>query len=167
MMASAAKTDQTAVAAKTESGGSCTVTVQRDPLGKHLLRYQGAEPVVAALTPEVIESLTAALSLRGRAVVAARCAAGGACTLLVMGHRSGGATLYFHAVPATSAVLDAAQLTQLRAALEALSTSSQAASNPSAESAGRRPEAAGHAGRGYSGASRQNGETGPTPAPSG
>lgn len=56
------RTDRTAVAAKTESGRLCTVTVQRDPLGQHLLRYEGGESAVAELTPEVIELLTVALS---------------------------------------------------------------------------------------------------------
>ncbi|MGH3795302.1 MAG: hypothetical protein ACRDSP_10465 [Pseudonocardiaceae bacterium] len=119
-MESPARADCTAVAAKTDSGQLCTVTVQRDPLGKHLLRYEGSETVVAALTPEVIELLTVALSLRGRSAVPARCSVGGACTLLVMGHRDGRSSLYFHAAPATCAVLDAAGATKLRAALESL-----------------------------------------------
>lgn len=130
MMASAAKTDHTAVAAKAESGGLCTVTVQRDPLGKHLLRYDGAEPVVAVLTPEVVESLRVALALRGRSAVTARCSVGGACTLLVMGHRDGRATLYFHAVPATSAVLDPAGVQRLQAALESLSRGAEPTAAP-------------------------------------
>ena len=119
-MDSPAKANRTAVAARAESGRLCTVTVQRDPLGKHTLRYEGGETVVAALTPEVVELLTVALSLRGRSTVPARCAVGGACTLLLMGHRDGRTTLYFHAAPATSAVLDAASTKKLRAALEAL-----------------------------------------------
>lgn len=120
MMDSAATTDHTSLAARTEAGGSCTVTVQREPLGRHLLRYEGTESVVAVLTPEVIEPLTAALSLRARSAVTSRCLTGGACTLLVMGRRDGGAIVYFHAVPATSAVLDAAAVRTLRAALESL-----------------------------------------------
>lgn len=119
-MESPARADCTAVAAKTDAGRLCTVTVQRDPRGKHVLRYEGGETVVAALTPEVIEMLTVALSLRGRTAVPARCSVGGACTLLVMGHRDGRSSLYFHAAPATSAVLDATGAERLRTALESL-----------------------------------------------
>lgn len=119
-MESPASADRMAVAAKTDSGRLCTVTVQRDPLGKHVLRYEGGETVVAALTPEVVELLAVALSLRGRSAVPARCVVGGACTLLVIGHRDGRTSLYFHAAPATSAVLDATGAKKLRAALESL-----------------------------------------------
>lgn len=157
MMASAAKTDHTAVVATAESGASCTVTVQREPLGTHLLRYEGTESVVAVLTPEVIESLSVALSLRARSAVTTRCAVGGACTLLVMGRRDGGSTLYFHAVPATSAVLDAAAVTTLRAALESLHHRPDGTAQPATPAPGT----------GQSPGSRQNGDTGPTPAPSG
>lgn len=120
MMESPASADRVAVVAKTDSGRLCTVTVQRHPLGKHLLRYEGGEVIVAALTPEVVELLTVALSLRGRTAVPASCSVGGACTLLVMGHRDGRTSLYFHASPATSAVLDATGVKKLRAALESL-----------------------------------------------
>ena len=119
-MDSPASAGDMAVAGKTDSGRLCTVTVQRHPLGKHLLRYQGAETVAAILTPEVIELLTVALSVRGRSTVPARSAAGGACTLLVMGHRDGRTTLYFHAAPATSVLLDATGAKKLRTALESL-----------------------------------------------
>ncbi|MGH3903493.1 MAG: hypothetical protein ACRDTE_04790 [Pseudonocardiaceae bacterium] len=121
-MESPASADRMAVAGKNDSGRLCTVTVQRDPLGKHVLRYEGGETVVAALTPEVVELLAVALSLRGRSAVPARCAVGGACTLLVIGHRDGRTTLYFHAAPATSVVLDAAAAKKLRAALESLNS---------------------------------------------
>ncbi len=87
-MGSPTRTERTAVAARTESGRLCTVTVQRDPLGRHLLRYDGSETAVAELTPEVVELLTVALSLHGRSAVPARCPAGGACTLLVIGHQT-------------------------------------------------------------------------------
>ncbi len=113
-------TDRTAVAARTDSGRLCTVTVQRDPLGKHLLRYDGSETAVAELTPEVVELLTVALSLYGRSAVPARCPAGGACTLLVIGRQHGRTSLHFHAATATSAELDAEGTQKLRAALESL-----------------------------------------------
>jgi len=119
-MDSPASAGGTAVAGRTDSGRLCTVTVQPDPLGKHLLRYEGTETVTAILTPEVIELLTVALSLRGRSTVPARSAVGGACTLLVMGNRDGRTTLYFHAAPATSASLEATGAKKLRAALESL-----------------------------------------------
>lgn len=118
-MGSPSKTDHMAVTAKAESGQSCTVTVQWDPLGRHLLHYKGSETVVAELTPEVIEPLTSALSRRGRSVVVARSPGGGACTLLVIGQQ-GRTTLYFHASTATSAVLDAKGTEKLRAALASL-----------------------------------------------
>lgn len=120
-MGSPSRTDQMAVTAKAESGQWCTVTVQWDPLGEHLLHYEGSETAVAELTPEVIEPLTSALSRRGRSVVMARSPGGGACTLLVIGHQQGRATLYFHACTATSAVLDAKGTEKLRAALASLS----------------------------------------------
>jgi hypothetical protein len=122
MMGLPAKTGGTVVAARAESGGLCTVTVQRDPRGRHLLRYEGSETVVAALTPEVVELLAVALSLRGRSPVQARSMAGGACTVLVVGHRDGRSSLYFHATTATSALLDTAGTKKLQAALEALSS---------------------------------------------
>ena len=121
-MDSPASAGRMAVAGRTDSGRLCTVTVQRDPVGKHLLRYEGAETVVAILTPEVIELLTVGLSLRGRSTIPARSAAGGACTLLVMGHRDGRTTLYFHAAPATSVVLEATGAKKLRTALESLNS---------------------------------------------
>lgn len=118
-MGSQTRTGRTAVAARTESGRLCTVTVERDPLGTHLLRYDGSETVVSVLTPEVVELLTIALSLRGRSPVPARCPAGGACTLLVIA-RHGRTRLYFHAATATGAVLDAAGTEKLQAALKPL-----------------------------------------------
>lgn len=121
-MGSPTRTDRTAVAAKTESGRLCTVTVQWDPVSRHLLRYEGTETAVAELTPEVIELLMVALSVHGRSVVMARCPGGGACTLLVIGHQDGRSTLYFHASNATAAVLDAAGKEKLRAALESLNS---------------------------------------------
>lgn len=121
-MGSPSGTDDTAVTAEAESGRSCTVIVQRDPLGKHLLRYEGSESAAALLTSDVIEQLTVALSRRGRSVVMASSPIGGACTLLVIGHQQGGATLYFHASSATSAVLDAGRTERLRAALQSLRT---------------------------------------------
>ncbi len=120
LMGSPTRTGRTAVAARTESGRLCTVTVERDPLGTHLLRYDGSETVVAVLTPEVVELLTVALSLRGRSPVQARCPAGGACTLLVIAQRHGRTSLYFHAATATGAVLDTEATKKLRAALESL-----------------------------------------------
>lgn len=114
-------TERTAVAAQTESGRLCTVTVQPDPLGKHVLRYEGSESAAALLTPEVVERLTVALSVRGRSAIPARCPSGGACTLVVIGHANDRASLYFHASIATSAVLDAKGTEKLRAALESLS----------------------------------------------
>lgn len=119
-MGSPAKTDRMTVTAKTEAGRLCTVTVQRDRLGKHLLRYEGGETVVAVLTTEVIEALVVALSLRGRSPVLARRVAGGACTVLVIGYQDGRTILYFHATPVTSAVLNTAGVKKLRAALESL-----------------------------------------------
>lgn len=113
-------TDRMAVAAKTESGRLCTVTVQRDPLGEHLLRYEGGETAVAELSPEVIELLVVALSLRGRSAIAARSPHGGACTLVVIGHQDGRTSLYFHACTATGAVLETTATGKLRAALESL-----------------------------------------------
>lgn len=113
-------TDPSTILAKAESGQSCTVTVQRDPLGKHLLYYKGRESAAALLTPEVIELLTAALSRRGRSVVVTSMPAGSACTLLVIGHQPTRVTLYFHASSATSAVLDSAGTEKLRAALDSL-----------------------------------------------
>ncbi|HEY3894073.1 MAG TPA: hypothetical protein VGL88_01760 [Pseudonocardiaceae bacterium] len=115
-----AGTDRTAVAAKTESGRLCTVTVQRDPLGEHLLRYEGGETAVAELTPEVVELLVVALSLRGRSAIPARSPRGGACTLLVIGHADSRTSLYFHACTETGAQLDSSGKAALRAALEAL-----------------------------------------------
>lgn len=113
-------TDRTAVAAKTESGRLCTVTVQRDPLGQHLLRYEGGENAVAELTPEVIELLTIALSRRGRSAIPARTPNAGACNLVVIGHDDGRTNLYFHACTATGAVLDAAGTDKLRTAIDSL-----------------------------------------------
>lgn len=113
-------TDRTAVAAKTESGGLCTVSVQRDPLGEHLLRYEGGETAVAELTPEVVELLVVALSPRGRSAIPARRPHGGACTLVVIGHQDGRTSLYFHACTATGAVLDSTGTAKLRAAVESL-----------------------------------------------
>ncbi|HEY6424070.1 MAG TPA: hypothetical protein VIY28_12650 [Pseudonocardiaceae bacterium] len=117
------RADRTAVAARTELGQLCTVTVQRDPLGDHLLRYEGSESAAAELTPEVIELLTVALSVRGRSPIPARSPHGGACTLLVIGHQDGRASLYFHACTATSAALDTAARDKLRAALELMAVS--------------------------------------------
>lgn len=114
------RTDRVAVAAKTESGQLCTVTVQRDPLDKHLLRYEGGQTAIAELTPEVVELLTVALSLRGRSAIPARSPVGGACTLLVIGHEQRGTSLYFHASTATCAVLEPAGAKKLREALESL-----------------------------------------------
>jgi len=48
-MAVPARNDRTAVAARTESGQLCTVTVQRDPVGLDLLRYAGSETTAADL----------------------------------------------------------------------------------------------------------------------
>lgn len=114
------RTDRVAVAAKTESGRLCTVTVQRDPLGKHLLHYDGSETATVELTPEIVELLTVALSLRGRSAIPARCPVGGACTLVVIGYEQGGTRLYFHACTATGAVLQPADAEKLREALELL-----------------------------------------------
>jgi len=119
-MGSPAGTDRKAVAARTEAGRLCTVTVQPDPLGNHVLRYEGSESTAASLTPEVIELLTVALSVRGRSAIRAQCPGGGACTLLVIGHKNSQASLYFHASTATSAVLDAKGTEKLRTALESL-----------------------------------------------
>lgn len=88
-MAVPTRIDRTAVAARTESGQLCTVTVQRDPLGLDLLRYEGSETTAAELTPEVVELLTVALSVRGRSAISAQSPQGGACTLLVIGHQDG------------------------------------------------------------------------------
>lgn len=119
-MAVPTRIDRTAVAARTESGQLCTVTVQRDPLGLDLLRYEGSETTAAELTPEVVELLTVALSVRGRSAISAQSPQGGACTLLVIGHQDGRTRLYFHACTATSAVLDTTARDRLRAALESL-----------------------------------------------
>lgn len=119
-MGSPTRTDRTAVAGRTESGTLCTVTVQPDPLGKPVLRYEGSESTAALLTPEVIELLMVALSVRGRSAIPARCPGGGACTLVVIGHHDGRASVYFHASTRTSAILDAKGTEKLRAALEAL-----------------------------------------------
>lgn len=108
------------VAATTESGRLCTVTVQRDPLDKHLLRYEGSETAIAELTPEVVGLLTVALSLRGRSAIPARSPVGGACTLLVIGHEQGGTSLYFHACTTTGAVLDTTARDKLLVALDSL-----------------------------------------------
>jgi len=81
--------DRTAVAARTESGQLCTVTVQRDPLGLNLLRYEGSETTAAELTPEVIELLTVALSVSGRSAIPAQTPHGSACTMVVIGHLDG------------------------------------------------------------------------------
>lgn len=113
-------TDRTAVAAKTESGRLCTVTVQRDPLGQHLLRYEGGENAVAELTPEVIALLAVALSRRGRSAIPARTPSGGACNLVVIGHQDGRTSVYFHACIATGAVLDPAGADKLRTAVGSL-----------------------------------------------
>lgn len=119
-MGSSPGTGSRAVAARTESGRLCTVTVQPHPLGKHVLRYEGSESAAAALTPEVVELLTVALSVRGRSAIPAQCPAGGACTLVVIGHENGRTSLYFHASTATSAVLDAKGTEKLRSALDSL-----------------------------------------------
>ncbi|MGH3903770.1 MAG: hypothetical protein ACRDTE_06220 [Pseudonocardiaceae bacterium] len=96
------------------------MTVQPDPLGSHVLRYEGSESSAALLTPEVVELLVVALSVRGRSAIRARCPGGGACTLLVIGHENGRSSVYFHASTATSAVLDAKDVEKLRAALASL-----------------------------------------------
>ena len=119
-MDSPTSTEGKAVAARTESGRLCTVTVQPHPLGKHVLRYQGSESTAAALTPEVVELLTVALSVRGRSAIPAQCPSGGACTLVVIGHENGRTSLYFHASTATSAVLDTKGTEKLRTALDSL-----------------------------------------------
>ena len=119
-MGSPAMTDRTVVAVRNESGRLCTVTVQPDPLGQHVLRYEGNDSSAALLTPEVVELLTVALSVRGRSAIPARCPGGGACTLLVIGHENRRTSLYFHASTATSAVLDVADTEKLRTALESL-----------------------------------------------
>ncbi len=119
-MAAPTRIDRTAVAARTESGQLCTVTVQRDPLGQHLLRYEGSETTTAELTPEVIELLIVALSVRGRSAIPARSPHGGACTLVVIGHQDGRARLYFHGCTATSAVLDPTAREKLLVAVESL-----------------------------------------------
>ncbi|HEU0087416.1 MAG TPA: hypothetical protein VFQ77_07175 [Pseudonocardiaceae bacterium] len=120
-MGSPTRTSRTAVAARTESDRLCTVTVAPDPLGKHALRYEGSENTAALLTPEVVELLVVALSVRGRSTIPARCPSGGACTLVVIGHENGRTSLYFHGSTATSAVLDAKGTAKLRTALESLS----------------------------------------------
>jgi hypothetical protein len=84
-----------------------------------LLRYDGSESAVAELTPEVIERLFVALSVRGRTAIPARCPGGGPCTLLTIGHR-GGTRLYFHAATAFGAVLDRDAVDRLRAGVERL-----------------------------------------------
>lgn len=119
-MGASIRTDRISVAAQTESGRLCTVTVQPDLLGKNVLRYEGSENTAAMLTPEVIELLTVALSVRGRSAIPARCPSAGACTLLVFGYENGRTSLYFHASTATSAVFDAKGTQKLRAALESL-----------------------------------------------
>ncbi|MGH3985153.1 MAG: hypothetical protein ACRDST_21300 [Pseudonocardiaceae bacterium] len=96
-----------AVAARTEAGQLCTVTVQRDPFGQDLLRYEGSETTVTELTPEVIELLGIALSVRGRSAIPARTPHGGACNLVVIGQQDGRIRLYFHACTATSAATTA------------------------------------------------------------
>lgn len=73
-MGAPTRTDRSAVAARTETGRLCTVTVQPDPLGRHELHYEGSESTAALLTPEVVELLTVALSVRGRSAIPARCA---------------------------------------------------------------------------------------------
>lgn len=121
-MGSSIRTGHTAVAGRTHSGKLCTVTVQVHPLGKHVLRYEGGEDTAALLTPEVVALLMVALSVHGRSAIPAQCTAGGACTLLVIGHEDGRTSLYFHASTATSAVLDAKGTEKLRAALESFGT---------------------------------------------
>jgi hypothetical protein len=91
-----------------------------DEYRPHGGRGEGSETTAAELTPEVIELLTVALSVRGRSAIPARCRLGGACTLLVIGHQDGRTRLYFHASTATSAVLNTAARDKLRAALESL-----------------------------------------------
>lgn len=112
-------TERVAVASRTEQGRLCTVGVEPDPLGVHLLRYDGRESAVAVLGAEVIEGLVIALSVTGRTVVPARCPAGGACTLLAIGQRDR-VRLYFHAAAAFCAVLDRAAAERLRTSLEQL-----------------------------------------------
>lgn len=119
-MGSPASAGSTAVAVRTESGRLCTVTVQPDPLGNHVLRYAGSESSTALLTPDVVELLVVALSVRGRSAIRARCPGEGACTLLVIGQENGQTRLYFHASTATSAVLEPRDTEKLRAALESL-----------------------------------------------
>jgi len=119
-MGALGSTDPTPITAEAESGQLCTLTVQRDPRGQHLLYYEGSESAAAILTPEIAELLTAVLSRRDRSVVMTRMPGGGACTLLVIGHQPARATLYFHASTVTSAVLDAAGIEKLRAALGSL-----------------------------------------------
>ncbi len=118
-MQPSSSTDWVAVAARTEQGRLCTITVEPDPLGAHLLRYDGNESVVAVLGAEVIEGLVIALSVTGRTVMPARCPAGGACTLLAIGQRDR-VRLYFHAAAGFCAVLDRAAADRLRTTLEQL-----------------------------------------------
>lgn len=96
------------------------MTVQSDPVGQHVLRYEGAENSAALLTPEAAELLRVALSVRGRSAIPARCPGGGACTLLVFGHDNGRNSLYFHASTATSALLEVKDTERLRDALDSL-----------------------------------------------
>lgn len=119
-MAIPTRIERTAVAARTESGQLCTVTVQRDPLGLDLLRYAGSETTAAELTPEVVELLIIALSVRGRAAIPAQTPQGNACTLVVIGHQDSRARLYFHGCTATSAVLDTTARDKLLTALESM-----------------------------------------------
>lgn len=90
------------------------------PIWQHLLRYEGSETTAGELTPEVIELLIVALSVRGRSAIPARSPHGGACTLVVIGHQDGRGSLYFHGCTATSAVLDPPARDKLLVALEAL-----------------------------------------------
>lgn len=109
--------ERVAVAARSEQGQLCMVTVVRDPLGAHLLQYDGSESAVAILSPEVIEGLRVALSTTGRTVVPARRPGGGACTLLALGQRDR-VRLYFHAASAFCAVLGRADADRLCVAVE-------------------------------------------------
>lgn len=118
-MQTAAGTDRTAVAARTESGRLCQVTVERNLLGDHVLRYDGSETAAAVLSPEVVELLTTALSVLGRSVITARCPSGAACTLLLIA-QSQRVGLYFHAATTFCAALDRAAANRLRDALERL-----------------------------------------------
>jgi hypothetical protein len=107
------------VAALSEHGRLCAVAVERGQLGGHVLRYDGSESAVAALSPDVVELLPIALSVTGRTAVSARCPSGGACTLLVITEQNR-ARLYFHAAATFCAVLDRGAADRLRAALDAL-----------------------------------------------